>query len=304
MKWTREQIIRAILKREAAGLPLNTGHKGVEFTLYQAGARAFGSWRNAVMAAGVCPDRAFAHDQWSPAKILATIRTLARRGRPRRKELKRRFELVMKAAARTFGSWPKAVIAAGVDPIKFRRVSLWTRDRIVEAILVRVLKNEPLGSTTVRPQSLAEAAVREFGSWGGALAAAGLDPKRYMGEAPHSDRSAMHVSPGDTQESVILVGENSLAPLGPRQCWSRETVCQAILVRLREHRPMNASAVCADDKSLYRASRKRFGSWRDALRAAGLNPAEFRRYGGGHHGARRPPSRENCANGCLSDAAS
>ncbi len=281
MKWTREQIIRAILKREAAGLPLSTGgDQGVHPTLYQAGARAFGSWCNAVMAAGVSPDRVFTHDRWPPSRILATIRTLARRGRPRRKALQRRYASLVQAAARTFGSWPKAVIAAGVDPIKFRRVPLWTKDRIIEAILVRVLKNEPLGSTTVRPESLAEAAARFFGSWGSALAAAGLDPKRYMGASPHAGLAAIHEPPGNAQAPVAWVDENSPAPDRSSQRWSREAVCQAILSRLREHRPMNASAVRIDDKSLYWGSKKRFGSWRDALRAAGLNPADFQQHGG------------------------
>lgn len=271
MKWTREQIIRAILKREAAGLPLSTGRgQGVDAALYQAGARVFGSWRNAVMAAGIPANRVLTHDQWSPARILATIRSLARRGRPRRREIQRRYASLMNAAARTYGSWRNAIIAAGVDPIKFRRVQPWTQDRIIEAILVRVLKNEPLGSTTVRPESLAEAAARIFGSWGSALSAAGLDPKRYIGVSPC----------GISDGTVSLTVKHPLAPSGQSQRWSREAVCQAILARLREHRPMNASAVRIDDKSLYWGSKKRFGSWRDALRAAGLNPAEFQQHGG------------------------
>ncbi|MGB2985970.1 MAG: hypothetical protein WBE26_08810 [Phycisphaerae bacterium] len=52
-KWTREKIIREILRREAAGLPLSLGgsKRGVESNLYQAGSRVFGSWGNAVKAA-------------------------------------------------------------------------------------------------------------------------------------------------------------------------------------------------------------------------------------------------------------
>ena len=62
-KWTRERIIRDILRREAAGLPLNLGGKqAVESALYQAGSRVFGSWRNAVMAAGISPERAKTKD--------------------------------------------------------------------------------------------------------------------------------------------------------------------------------------------------------------------------------------------------
>jgi hypothetical protein len=70
VKWTREQIIRQILRREAAGLPLTPGgENGVESTLYQAGSRIFGSWRNAVTSAGIAPDRAQAHDRWPPSSL-------------------------------------------------------------------------------------------------------------------------------------------------------------------------------------------------------------------------------------------
>lgn len=43
VKWTRERIIREILRREAAGLPLNLGgEQPVGQALYQAGSRVPG----------------------------------------------------------------------------------------------------------------------------------------------------------------------------------------------------------------------------------------------------------------------
>ena len=45
-----------ILRPESAGLPLTPGgHGGVGSPLYQAASRIFGSWRNAVVAAGTPP---------------------------------------------------------------------------------------------------------------------------------------------------------------------------------------------------------------------------------------------------------
>jgi len=38
------------------GLPLTPGRSSIEQAIYQAGSRIFGSWRNAVIAAGVAPD--------------------------------------------------------------------------------------------------------------------------------------------------------------------------------------------------------------------------------------------------------
>jgi len=180
-KWTREKIIREILRRESAGQPLDVGGRDpVEYSLYNAAARVFGSWRNAVMAAGISPDKARVRDPWPPPRILASIRSLARRKRPLRPtELKRRYYSLLAAARRCFGSWPKAVVAAGVDPQKLKRVGPWTKDRIVEAILKRALHSQPLNSHAVRPKSLVEAGARAFGSWGAALEAAGIKPNLH-----------------------------------------------------------------------------------------------------------------------------
>jgi hypothetical protein len=181
-KWTREKIIREILRRESADLPLDVGGADpVECSLYQAASRVFGSWRNAVMATGISPDRARVHETWPPSRIRAGIRALARRKRPLRpNELKRRYHALATAARRCFGSWPKAIVAAGVDPAKLNRVAPWTKERVIKAILKRALVGKPLNSYAVEPKSLVAAGARAFGSWGSALAAAGFDPKAHV----------------------------------------------------------------------------------------------------------------------------
>lgn len=283
VKWTREQIIREILRREKAGLSMTpSGESGVESSLYQAGSRVFGSWRNALQSAGVAPDKTQTHDQWSPPRILAAIRAMARRRRPPcRAELRSRFGSLMQAARRTYGSWPKAVVVAGVDPAKFRCISPWTRERIVEVILTRALKNEALNSTAVRPKSLVEAGIRNFGNWASALAAAGLDPRLFVCQPSRSGRTSVTVSRSGQQELARarqgFMTIVSTARAGPHG--SADELINAVLARLRASKAMNAVAVCNDDKSLYWATKKRFGSWRRALLAAGLNPDEFRKYG-------------------------
>lgn len=264
--WTREEIIRQILHREAAGLPLKTtGKDGVDSSLYQAASRIFGSWGNALKSAGIAPARARAAGRWSPLRVLATIRALSRRRRPiPAAELQRRLEPVMDAARRIYGSWPKALMTAGVDPLTFRRILPWTKDRIIEAVLTRALNNEPLGSCTVRPRSLAEAAVRVYGSWQSALTAAGIDPKQYAARRATADRA-------------LQVEERAEHPARVESSyWSKELVGQAILTRLQKRKPLNAVAVLENDKSLYKAAKRRYGSWRAALLAAGLDPNEFR----------------------------
>ena len=136
-KWTRERIIRQILECEAKGLPLTVGEPGISHALYQAGTRIFGSWRNAIQAAGIPPERGVHGEKGPPARILTIIRNLARRHRPlSAKQLEHRYGSMLPAARRLFGSWSKAVLAAGVDPTKLRRVVPWTRERVIEAILI------------------------------------------------------------------------------------------------------------------------------------------------------------------------
>ena len=294
-KWTREKIIREILRREAAGLPLSLGgsREGLESKLYQAGSRVFGSWGNAVKAAGIAPERAKTHDHWPPSRILAKIRSLSRRQQPLRPgELKRRHGHLMQAARRCFGSWSKAVVAAGVDPERLKRVMPWTKERIIEAILTRALNCEPLGSRTVKPQSLAEAGAREFGSWSRALVAAGTDPEQVsrrqcgVGLGREGGSAIHHVEMVGRTRVGYLGRDNPGAPekacsapvqrrRNPGTRWTEEEIHQAIWARFRENRRMNAAAVDADNGPLYRVARRRYGSWRRALLAAGLDPDEF-----------------------------
>jgi len=176
VKWTREKIIREILRRESAGQPLDVGCRDpVKCSLYQAAGRVFGSWRNAVIAAGISPQRAQARDSCPPSRVLTRIKALARRKRPiTPRELRRRYQSLVTAAQRCFGSWPKAVIAAGIDPAKFGQNRLWTNERIMEAILKRALHGQPLNSHAVTPKSLVEAGAKVFGSWNSAVDAAGV----------------------------------------------------------------------------------------------------------------------------------
>ena len=212
-KWTREEIIRRILDLDAKGYPLTVGKPGVSPALYQAGSRIFGSWRNALQAAGLSPDRGSRAERWPPAKILMVIRNLSRRRRPlRKKELEERFGNLVSAARRIFGSWSKAILASGVDPAKLRRVVPWTRERVLETLLTRALRNQPVSARLMEPRSIVEAGRRFFGSWSATLEAAGLDPAvaTVSAESHKSQRQCTlrHWCPAcTTAETVLDSGE-------------------------------------------------------------------------------------------------
>jgi len=261
-------ILRHILEREAEGQPLTTGGEGVDHNLYCASRRIFGSWRNAIIAAGIPPERVLTWERWSPAKILSKIRLISRRRRPLTSdEIERRYHNLVSAARRHFGSWSKAVVAAGVDPTKLQRVVPWSRERVIEAILTRTLRSEPLVARLIEPRSLVDAGQRFFGSWKAAVSAAGVDPR------------ATELQPRRIKPSAraTVRAATPKRPGRPPPVWTDERILQAIVDRVREGKRINSWAVSRDHPSLYRTARRHFGTWDNAIRVAGFDPLEHRR---------------------------
>lgn len=263
--WTRAKIIRHILEHESQGTPLSISGKGVDHLLYSASRRIFGSWRNAILAAGIPPQRILTWERWTPAKILVQIRLLSRRSRPLTTvQMNRRYSNLVSTARRCFGSWSKAVLAAGVDPLSLQRVIPWNEQRIIEAILTRTLRGESLVAGLIEPRSLAAAACRFFGSWRSAVVAAGLDPTVTKATSRHKTCVSPPHSPQEHRGIAYRV-------------WSRERIVECIQARARENRPMNAHAIVHDFPSLYAAANRHLNGWDEAMRAAGLDPDSYRR---------------------------
>jgi hypothetical protein len=249
---TRESVIRAIVRRERDGLPLNSETvRRVSRPLHCGAIRHFGSWRNALQAVGINVAIVQRRREWDRAKILTRLRALCNHRRSLRYSAVRRHDSgLCRAASLTFGSWCNALVAAGINPESICRDPHWDRSRIIEAILLRAVRGEALGSTTVRPRTLKSAAVREFGSWPGALVAAGLEPGDYIGKRALRQKDRK------------------------RGRWSQERVRKAILQRHALGLPLNGNAVLRDDRTLYSAGRTWFKSWSRALADAGIDPTQ------------------------------
>ncbi len=277
-KWTREGIIRDILRRDAAGLPLNSsvGEQGIEFLLYRAAARIFGSWKNAVVAAGLPASKARSSGVWTPSRIRALIRSLSRRKQPlSTRELEERYGQFIHAARRHFGSWAKAVMAAGIDPQRMRRSPAWSKERIIEGILTLELRNEPLERRLVQPRALVDAGTRRFGSWKAALAAAGVKPAASLSHVQHGDDSATNTS----QPRASSYDPTEVMPSlhRPHTHWATNEILEAIRHRVRNSQPVFATVMFDENPPLYCAAIRRFGNWGNALLAAGLEPSQHRK---------------------------
>ena len=187
-----------------------------------------------------------ARSGWNRDKIVARIRQLHARGEDLSYNRMSRLQQGLLAAANYhFGSWAKAVNAAGLDyATQVRRVPKWSKEKVIQAIQKAHREGADLSWTNVTTNkaysALAYAAIREerFGSWDNALRAAGLDPARVR----------------------------------RYESWSREKIVQRIKRRAAEGRPLNSKAMQQDDSKLFNAALNYFGAWEKALRAAGQAP--------------------------------
>lgn len=117
---------------------------------------------------------------WTPDDLLAEIRRLHQAGKSiRSKMVPTRLSV---AACRLFGSWRKAVEAAGFDYEQVTGVRHWSRKKVLEEIKRLATARVPLNSTNIQRNhsALHQAATKLFPrSWAKALQAAGFDPAEH-----------------------------------------------------------------------------------------------------------------------------
>ena len=153
-KWTKASILETLRSRYQQGLPMTTR----SHPLNSAARRLFGSWSEALEAAGIRIKGC-----WCRQRVLAELQSASDEGRSRGPYLHA-------AARRYFGSMKAALAAAGLDPDERK----WSRELVIEAIQDRHVQGLSLSSGRCREGGLAPAARRYFGGWRSALAAAGI----------------------------------------------------------------------------------------------------------------------------------
>ncbi len=185
-KWTRERVVARIRELHDAGEDLSHGaaKRNHQYLVVAAsGERLFGSWAAAVEAAGISYDAVSRHATWDRRKIVRRIRELHRRGEPlSHAEARARHGALVAAASspRHFGSWRRAVVAAGLSYDEIRKTGAWTTERIVATLRRLRDAGSPLTAVHLRRsghRAMVEAALRDpaLGSWEAALRAAGVD---------------------------------------------------------------------------------------------------------------------------------
>ena len=187
---------------------------------------------------------------WNKNAILRELRRLHKRGEDLSYNgLSRRLQALVSASAYHFGSYRRAVQLAGIDYADVLRRPRWTRARIIALIKSARRRGDDLfwSAVTRRRDELGKAAFaslqpRLFGKWQRALHAAGLD----------ADEISRY------------------------RRWDRNSILFELKGRARDGEPMSSGALQKDDPGLHAAAVRHFRAYDAALRAAGLNPGDFR----------------------------
>ena len=245
MVWDKPKILAALKKVHKAGgeLSYNALAKQQQ-SLVSAAAYHFGSYRSAVEKAGIDYAEVVRRPRWTRAGIVGLIRDARKGG----EELhwssvtKRRDELGKAAFAslqpRLFGSWDKALAAAGVAADEVNRYRKWSRAAVVTGLRARGRTDEPLNSGAVQraDPGLHAAAVRHFDGYDHALRAAKLDPDKVR----------------------------------RRRVWDRPDVIRGLKLARRDGQHLSDSAVRREQPALYGAAVRLYGSFTAAREAAGI----------------------------------
>jgi hypothetical protein len=161
-RWSGKTVVAEIRARQQQGLPLERSRVD-DLGLRQAAAVHFGTWRDALVAAGI-PTK----QPWSKQRVVQAIQDRHRQGLTLKHM---RFEdgVLYRAALKYCGGWNLAMQAAGLEMKPSRR---WTRQRLIDAIRSSHIEGTA-NKQWKQDRSFVHSAARRFGSWQKALRAAG-----------------------------------------------------------------------------------------------------------------------------------
>jgi hypothetical protein len=245
MIWDKPEILRKIKQLHKQGKDLSYNALAAQMQpLVSAAAYHFGSYRKAVERAGVDYAEVVRRPRWTKPAIIALIKGGKRRGEDLHWSAvtKRRDDLGKAAFAalqpRLFGSWDRALHAAGLDADEINRYRKWDKDRIVFELRSRYRDHEAMNSGSIQKDDpgLHAAAVRHFSSYDGALKAARLDPEKVR----------------------------------ERKSWDKPTVLRGLRAAKRLGKHLSDSSIRRDQPDMYGAAVRLFGSFTAARDAAGI----------------------------------
>ena len=246
--------------------------------------------------------------RWNSQTILTQLRGLHRQSKPMwSRRIRRSHSSLYSAAIHCFGSYRKAITAAGVDYRSVQQMvpGRWNRQTVCQELRRLHREHEPLhhAAAETKHPALVLAAYRYFGSYGAAVNAAGLnynririrpmpswDRQRVLRRIKELDtadsglwkRAVRRVEPyleraarrtfGSYEKAAKVVGiphDRLKAP--PYRIWSPVRIVSDLLALYRQDpRLLKPAALMESNPKLLRACRRQLGTYRQALQAAGI----------------------------------
>lgn len=222
--WTKERIVGTIQDYARRGIPLHAHHMHqTDNALVAAATYHFGSWAKALESAGFDAEIIRHTTKRSAEQIISDIRGLP--DDELRDSVARRHHRALYGAAQVhFGSWAKAVAAAGIDYSRIAANHPWTRKDIEAVVLEYLAAGYELQRALRRHSRLKAAIIREWGSVENLRKHLGLAPDHPIGDLHQGKRlrrlrMAVHVTLPDLSEktgiptAVLQAYEQGLSPL-------------------------------------------------------------------------------------------
>jgi hypothetical protein len=118
--WTRDRILERIQELNAEGQDLSWRHVSTQIDPQLAAAatkrKHFGSWRNAIQAAGLQYSDIRRYREWDEQAVIDRLKALHEEGKDLNAKSMEELDITLiTAARRRFDSWDKALTAAGLD---------------------------------------------------------------------------------------------------------------------------------------------------------------------------------------------
>jgi len=245
MRWDKDKVLAALRKLHRAGANLSyNSMAGKHSAVLSAAAYHCGSYRSAVQQAGIDYRDVLRRPRWSRQSIIALIKKARRRGSELYwSAVTRRGDELSRAAfaslqPRLFGSWDRALHAAGMDADDVSAYRTWDRNTALFEMRSRYQAGELLSSGAVQRDdpALHAAALRYWRSWDNALRAAHFNP----------------------------------AAMRQRRKWSRADVMAGLKKAQRRTGHVSDSSIRRTDPALHGAAVRLFGTFTAARAAAGI----------------------------------
>ncbi|MGG0847904.1 hypothetical protein [Peribacillus simplex] len=260
---TAESVLEEIKKLYQKGEDLSTKNVRNKWkSLHDAAYRHFGSWQNACEVIGI---QVKAKIRWSKEKVLEEINSFHEKGESlHSRNTQRKYNALLKAAKRYYGSWESAVSLAGFNYEEIMKIGREEGSKLISKAAQSRYNNEyfiaeqreiivkEIQTLYKENNMLSYGDIRKDNS--GLISRMG---KYFDSMATAMNEAGINYDEIKKQKAI--------------RKWNTETIKSEIL-RIKENgEPLNASYIIKNHRQLYRAIVSHLDSWENALSLVGID---------------------------------